>query len=108
MEVFRISRAKFAGRLTASGVGNRWNNDGEYVIYTGSSRSLSTLEMVVHRGGIMPHELYKVMVIHIPDYDYLYRQVYIKDLPEGWQSSTTYTHTQSIGSRWYNTQETLV
>jgi RES domain-containing protein len=108
MEVFRISRAKFANALTASGVANRWNMDGEYVIYAGSSRSLSTLEMVVHRGGIMPQETYKVMVIHIHDHDHLYKQIYIKDLPEDWRLDTAYINTQPVGSKWYNSQETLV
>src|SRR5438309_11866205 len=101
MEVFRISRAKFANALTASGVANRWNMDREYVIYTGSSRSLSTLEMVVHRGGIMPYEPYKVMIIHIPDHDHLYKQILIKDLPENWLLDTAYINSQPIFSKSY-------
>lgn len=48
MELFRISREKYSHALRASGAENRWNKQDEFVLYTGSSCSLSTLELVVH------------------------------------------------------------
>ncbi|UHG94451.1 RES family NAD+ phosphorylase [Spirosoma oryzicola] len=108
MEVFRISKEIHANSLSSSGSANRWNLKGQQVIYTGSSRSLSSLELVVHRGAIQPATKYKVMVISIADEDYLIKQIQQKDLPANWRSLAGYTALQTIGSTWYNSQESLV
>lgn len=108
MEVFRICHEKYADRLTSSGSANRWNVQGHNVIYTGSSRSLSTLELVVHRNAIFPTFLYKMMVISIADEDRLIKQVRLSDLPSDWRSLSSYSKLQRIGSEWYRHQETLI
>lgn len=108
MEVFRISKEKFSKRLLSSGSANRWNLRGQFVLYTGSSRSLSSLELVVHRGSIKPSFLYKVMVISIADEDQLVRQVKLSELTSNWRSIAAYSDLQKIGSEWYNKQETLI
>ena len=108
MEGFRISKEEFSKSLSSSGSANRWNLKGQYVLYTGSSRSLSSLELVVHRGAIKPSFVYKVMVISIADEDYLVRQIKIKDLPDNWRSIAAYSDLQKIGSDWYNKQESLI
>ncbi|MFD2937320.1 RES family NAD+ phosphorylase [Spirosoma flavum] len=108
MEVFRISKEIHASTLSSSGSANRWNTKGQQVIYTGSSRSLSSLELVVHRGSIQPASMYKVMVISIADDDYLIKQVQVNDLPANWRTLAGYSALQKIGSTWYNSQETVV
>jgi RES domain-containing protein len=108
MEVFRISQATFASKLSSSGSANRWNNKGQYVIYTGSSRSLSTLELIVHKNSIKPDVNYKIMVISIADLDRLIKQVYISALPSNWRSLSAYPILQQIGCDWYSNQESLV
>lgn len=108
MEVFRISRDTFTNELTASGVANRWNIDQQYVLYTGHSRSLATLELVVHRASIKPAFTYKIMVISISDEDFLYRQIQTKELPEDWRTTNAYPALQKIGSQWYKSKESLV
>ncbi|MFC0878719.1 RES family NAD+ phosphorylase [Saccharicrinis sp. FJH2] len=108
MEVFRISKTDYADKLTSSGSANRWNYHGQHVIYTGSSRSLSTLELIVHRGTIIPKIEYKVMVISIADDDKLVRQILVKDLAKDWRKMSAYAVLQKTGSEWYENQETLV
>lgn len=108
MEVFRISHQKHAQNLTSSGFSNRWNLRNEYVIYTGSSRSLSTLEMVVHRSSIRQAPEYEMMIISMPDEESLYERVQIKDLPSNWQKLKNYPVTQQIGSDWYKNQRSLI
>ncbi|GAB3226716.1 RES family NAD+ phosphorylase [Spirosoma arcticum] len=108
MEVFRISKEVHATSLSASGSANRWNTRGQQVIYTGSSRSLSSLELVVHRGAIQPAARYKVMVISIADDDYLIKQIQRNDLPPNWRGLAGYSGLQQMGSAWYNRQESLV
>ena len=108
MEVFRISKADYANKLLSSGSANRWNKNGQNVIYTGSSRSLSTLELIVHRGSVVPKIEYKVMVISIADNDNLIKQILISDLPENWRKMAAYPTLQQIGYEWYESQETLI
>lgn len=108
MEVFRISKADYADKLSSSGSANRWNKNGQIVIYTGSSRSLSTLELIVHRGSVAPRIEYKVMVISIADNDNLIKQVLTSNLPENWRKMSAYPALQTIGSKWYESQETLI
>jgi len=107
MEVFKICRDEYSKSLKASGVANRWNVRGQYVIYTGSYRSLSTLEMVVHRGAIMPSEKYVVMVISLPDDATIITPVHPDYLPENWRTLAAYSALQEIGSKWYSTQKSL-
>lgn len=108
MEVFRICHEKYANHLTSSGSANRWNFQGQNVIYTGSSRSLSTLELVVHRNAIVPTFLYKVMVISIADEDRLIKLIRLSELPLDWRSLNAYSKLQRMGSEWYNHQEALI
>jgi RES domain-containing protein len=108
MEVFRISKEEFSKSLSSSGSANRWNLKGQFVIYSGSSRSLSSLELVVHKGAVKPAFQYKVMVISIADDDYLFKQIKINELPFHWRSIAAYSDLQKIGSDWYNKQESLV
>ncbi|QMW04992.1 RES family NAD+ phosphorylase [Spirosoma foliorum] len=108
MEVFRISKDVHAYSLRSSGSANRWNTKGQQVIYTGASRSLSSLELVVHRGVIQPTSSYKVMVISIADDDYLMRTIHLKELPANWRTLAGYSALQKIGSDWYTSQESLL
>ncbi len=108
MNVYRISSQKYSKKLNASGKSNRWNRDGQFVIYTSESRSLSTLEMLVHRSKINPNITYDLMVISIVDEDDLFEEISIKSLPENWRTLAAYDDLQSIGSEWYEEKRSLV
>lgn len=108
MKVFRISRQKYSSKLTSSGVANRWNENGQFVIYTGWSRSLSSLELVVHRSSIKPMMKYKVMIIEIQDEDHLFKEVKQTELPRNWRRVASYSELQIIGSNWYKSEESLI
>jgi RES domain-containing protein len=108
MEVFKICKEEYSGSLKSSGSANRWNLRGQNVIYTGSTRSLSTLELVVRRSSIAPDNNYKVMVISIADDDYLFKQIHINELVENWRTLAVYSTLQEIGSKWYISQGSLI
>ncbi len=108
MELFRIASAEFSKHLSSSGSPNRWNKKGEFVLYTGSSRSLSTLELVVHRNFVKPDILYKVMIVSVPDTDTIIKTIRTDDLPKKWRTLDAYSKLQTIGSEWYNSKETLM
>lgn len=108
MDIFRICREEYADKLRSSGVANRWNIYGQYVVYAGSSRSLSTLEMVVHRASLKPAALYKLMVISIPDDIHLTGEIPLSELPPHWRKISAYPTLQQLASQWYMKQETLI
>ncbi|HYW94525.1 MAG TPA: RES domain-containing protein, partial [Bacteroidales bacterium] len=90
MEVFRICRAEYAGSLVSSGSLNRWNLDHEYVIYAASSRSLATLELIVHSAHINPSADFRVMVISLPDDSGVITSIGESSLPAGWRKMSAY------------------
>ena len=108
MELFRLTRDKYASELQASGVANRWNYEKEYVIYAGSSRSLATLEMMVRRNSLRVSKYYKMMVIAIPYHAKLTSTVTPDMLPKDWRSINAYSTLQALGSAWYKSQQTLL
>ena len=107
MEVFRISAPRYAQSLTASGVANRWNLAGQYIIYTAASASLACLENVVHRGAEGLQAPFKLMRLAIPD-QVLIEEVPAEMLPAGWQQVTSYPQCQQIGSAWYALRRSAV
>jgi len=107
MEVFKICKEKYSNALNASGVPNRWNKKDEFVIYTGSSRSLSTLETVVHRSAINISSPYKLLKISI-DEKTIIQEIKRAELPSNWMTIEGYVALQEIGSNWYKSLEYLV
>src|SRR5690606_6631549 len=106
--VYNLRKEKFAQSLTASGVANRWNKNEEYVIYTGSSRALSVLELTAHRAFIRIDETYKFLVIELTISESDIKEIDVEDLPKNWQSFTAYPVLQKLGSQWYQAKEQLV
>jgi RES domain-containing protein len=107
MEVYKICRGKYANKLSASGVSNRWNKEDELVIYTGSSIALATLENVAHRASINIAKPYKLLKIEIKETN-LIKEIDLKQLPKNWRSLEAYVELQEIGSAWYQAVESLV
>lgn len=108
MEVFRIVPEAFSKSLEASGAPNRWNLRGEKVIYAGSTRSLSTLELIVHRSSIQISKPYKLLVIKIESLTNHLECIKLEDLPSNWRSIQAYGSLQNLGSKWYQQQKSLI
>jgi RES domain-containing protein len=108
MEVFKIVKESFSDKLIASGRAHRWNLDDQFMIYTGSSRSLSSLELIVNENSILPAFKYKVMTISISDEESLFSHVLQTELPIHWRSLSAYPKLQQIGSKWYESKKSLV
>lgn len=108
MEVYRICKTEYSKQILASGSPNRWNMRDQYVVYTSSTRSLSTLEMVVHRNAISSISDYKILVISIEAESKNVHTIDLQSLPENWRTLAAYSMLQNIGSEWYNKQESLL
>lgn len=109
MLAYRISKAKYAEKLEASGVANRWNKAGQFVIHASGSRALASLELVVHRSAIIQSETYKAMVIEIPtENSEMVQEINPPELPPNWNTLQSYPHLQEIGNEWYEKKESLI
>ncbi len=101
MNVFRITTDQWSKSLTASGYPARWNGRGRFVIYTAESRSLACLENLVHRSGEGNNDLYKVMVIEIPD-NISIAEIEASSIKKDWHTIDNYIYCQTLGSKWLN------
>ena len=108
MVVYNIRKSKYAASLKASGVANRWNKDDEFLIYTGGSIALSTLELVAHRHAIDIKSGYKLLFIHLGIQDTDITEIKIENLPKNWKSIESYPVLQGLGSEWYSAKKSLV
>lgn len=108
MLVYRITTEKYAKKLTASGAANRWNLEGQFVIYAAQSRSLASLELVVHRASIKPQLQHKLLVIKIDIQKNQIQAIKQEGLPDNWRSISAYNELQLLGSTWYDKKEKLI
>ncbi len=99
MLVYRITKAKYAHVLVASGFRNRWNEDSQYVIYTSDSRAPACLENLVHRSNSGNDQLFRTMIIFVPD-ELPILTIHENDLPEAWRKGYCEKCLQ-IGKNWY-------
>ncbi len=107
MEVYRISKEKYASKLTASGNAARWNYRGEKVIYTASSRALASLELIVHLSGKQLGTSFKISVIYVPD-DLYISTIPRTSMPNEWNGLTAYKATQALGSGWIASEDSCI
>jgi RES domain-containing protein len=101
MEVYRLSREKFATSLSGKGAalkGARWNSTGVEMIYTALNRSLAMAEVAVHFTlATLPID-YVMMTIFIPD-DISLKKINISGLSLDWNMFPYSSTTQIIGDQ---------
>jgi RES domain-containing protein len=101
MEAFRLSRKKYALRLSGKGAairGARWNSVGVETIYTASNRSLAMAEVAVHLTLATIPDDYLILTIYLPD-DISLQKLTEKDLPPDWNTFPHPASTQAIGNK---------
>ncbi len=111
MLVYRITQSKYAASLVAPGFAGRWNSDGEGMIYTAGSASLSCLEILAHKSGAALNSgKFSMAVIEIPD-KVLVNEVTLKQLQLSnteWYKVLYYPITQKIGNQWIEERKSAV
>lgn len=104
MQVYRLTREKFANTLSGKGAaikGARWNSAGVEIIYTASNRSLAMAEVAVHFTlATLPID-YMMTTIFIPD-DIPLQRLILTDLPKDWNAFPHPQNTQTIGDTFIN------
>lgn len=107
MQLFRITTAKWAGKLSGSGYPARWNSKGTYTIYTASTRALACLENLVHRSGEGLNGNFKITVIGAPDIASI-KEIQPADLPENWFKTSRAPACRAIGDQWIESGSSLL
>ncbi len=111
MKVYRISQTKYSNSLIASGFAGRWNSEGEGMIYTGGSASLSCLEILAHKSGAALNSgKFSLAVIDIPD-SILIFEIELKQLQQSnpdWYKVLHYPITQRLGNQWKSEMKSAV
>jgi len=101
MEVFRLARKQYAGKLSGMGAamwGARWSSVGVELIYTACNRSLAMAEVAVHLTLATMPKNFLMITIDIPD-DIKFLQLEIEDLPNNWNAFPHLCSSQVIGDQ---------
>lgn len=111
MLVYRITQTKYASSLFAPGFAGRWNSEGEGMIYTGGSASLSCLEVLAHKSGAALNSgKFSMAVIEIPD-ELFIDEISLKELQNlnpDWFKVIHYPITQKLGNQWISEMKSAV
>ena len=99
MEIYRLTRAKYAQSLSGKGAaiqGGRWNSMGIEMIYCAANKSLAMAEVAVHFSlATLPAD-YIMLTIHVPK-SIQQDTILEDDLPENWNIFPSLPNTQKIG-----------
>lgn len=110
MEVFRLSKKKYAQELSGKGAsksGNRWNSKGTEIIYTAESRALAMSEILVHLSlSTFPKDFMMIEIL-IPD-SIKIKEIKQKNLPENWNNHPPNMEIQKIGDEFIDTRNACV
>ena len=110
MNVFRIASTEHIRDLSGIGArlyGGRWNKKGVSVVYTSESKSLATVEYLVHVPiAIRPVNL-SLACIDIPE-DLVPDEIFISNLPEYWREYPAPVELAQIGSEWAEAKRSLL
>lgn len=109
LTVWRITTARFVtSAFTGEGArlyGGRWNPKGYPIVYTGESRSLALLEMLVQDDPLRAN--YVLVPAHIPN-DLSITTIQTQELPEDWRNLSTRDTLQTIGKDWLTSMRSAI
>lgn len=111
IRAFRLCKTKFlASAFSGEGArlnGGRWNSPGLAVVYTSSSLSLATLEVLVHLEDAETFaRLFSWVPLEFPGD--LIERLDPATLPDRWRDDETNSSSQSVGDAWLRSMRTTV
>ena len=110
MFLYRISKNAYIRDLTGAGArlyGGRWNHRGVPLIYTSESRSLATVEYLVHLSlPEAPRDL-SMATLEVPD-DIAPEPLGLSLLPRNWRESPAPVKLADLGTEWARSRTSLL
>ena len=110
MFLYRISKNVHIRDLTGAGArlyGGRWNHRGVPLIYTSESRSLATVEYLVHLSlPEAPRDL-SMATLEVPD-DIVPEQLDLSSLSRNWRASPAPVKLADLGTEWARSRTSLL
>jgi len=110
MFLYRISKSAHIRDLTGAGAklyGGRWNHRGVPLIYTSESRSLATVEYLVHLSlPEAPSDL-SMATLEVPD-DIVPEELDPSSLPKNWRDSPAPVELADLGAEWVRSRASLL
>lgn len=110
MLVYRIASSEHIKDLSGEGArlyGGRWNHRGTAIIYTSASRSLATVELLVHVSlSYAPTDL-KIATIEVPD-EPAPEEAALSALPSNWRDFPPPPELADLGTSWAESGRTLL
>lgn len=108
-EAWRIVKQKHAAiAFTGEGAartGGRWNSRGVFLVYASATRSLSTLENLVHLN--LP-VTFRSVAFRITFEDALVEKFLLRSLPADWRTEPPPPATKAIGDHWVKAARSAV
>ena len=107
MLVYRITKSKHSHDIFGTGAAlypGRWNKKGTPVLYTGESKEIALLEVLVHADhSIIPN--LDILTIEIPDHSIL--ELTPANLPLNWSEYPAPVILSDIGEAWVRAESAL-
>jgi len=110
MQVYRLSSPQYSHDLSGRGAarhGQRWNSKGISLLYASESRALAAWEVAVHVDIEFMENLFRFMVIEIPD-DIFIPSIHSDDLTNGWNTIPAPVSLKQIGDSFVEGNKYLV
>jgi RES domain-containing protein len=110
MELYRIAQEKYADDLSGNGArlfGGRWNSEGNYALYTSSTRALALLETLAHTPAkLLQTKVYRLVTLQVSEV--LIQGLDSKKLPAGWDAIEIRPFTQKTGDQFLLAKKNLL
>jgi RES domain-containing protein len=108
-EAWRIVKAKHAAiafsGYGAATFGGRWNSPGVKIVYASATKSLATLENLVH---LNPKVVFEYVCLRMEFEDSLVEKIVARHLPKDWDSHPPSPSTQKVGDDWVRSERSAV
>lgn len=109
MEVYRLTRTRYAGDLSGEGAARfpgRWNLPGQPALYTAGSRALALLEVLAH----LPRQLvptdFLLQTIHLPELP-APMTFPAESLPDTWRGNPPAQVLRQLGGAWLEKHQVI-
>lgn len=86
--------------------GGRWNSKGTRIVYLGSSKAQSAMELLVHLDKACVLDRYHSLQVDFPEE--LVNHIDLDDLPDNWSTPSMASSVMAVGDDWVRDQDSVI